>query len=76
MCKPRNQAKGEFKSEREHNPNIIIRIVRAIQRIITRRIQEAENRAEQQVIVENHFNTIEEASDEEVLELEGTNEEI
>ena len=76
MCKPWNQAKEEFQSEREHNPNVIIRIVRAIQRIITRRIQVEENRTEQQVIVENHFNTIEEASDEEVLELEGTTEEI
>ena len=79
MCKPKNQDKEEFKSEREHNPNLLIRIVRAIRRIITRRLQEGGNTQEQQVIVvygENHFNTIEEASDEEVLEIEEPNEEI
>ena len=79
MCKSRNQEKEEFKSEREHNPNLLIRIVRAIRRILSRHLQEEVNIEEQQIIVvyaEDQFNTIEEASDEEVLELEGTNEEI
>ena len=79
MCKPKNQEKEEFKSERELNPNLLIRIVRAIRRIITRRLQEGENTQERQVIVVNlveNFNAIEEASDEEVLEIEEPNEEI
>ena len=79
MCKPKNQEKEEFKSERELNPNLLIRIVRAIRRIITRRLQEGENTQERQVIVVNlveNFDTIEEESDEEVLEIEEPNEEI
>ena len=79
MCKPKNQEKEEFKSERELNPNLLIRIVRAIRRIITRRLQEGENTQERQLIVVNlveNFDTIEEESDEEVLEIEEPNEEI
>ncbi len=79
MCKPKNQEKEEFKSERELNPNLLIRIVRAIRRIITRRLQEGENTQDRQLIVVNlveNFDTIEEESDEEVLEIEEPNEEI